>query len=73
MPPVRVLRACEKSASPAVQVPAEGAVFFSHQLPVCPVSVSVAPVREKLPAARPWVVNSAVAIRVVHVLSRYAA
>ena len=42
MPPVRVLRACDKSASPAVQAPAVGAVCFSHQLPVWLVSVSVA-------------------------------
>ena len=49
---MRPLRACEKSASPAVQVPPAGNVCFSHQLPVWPLSVSVAVVVARLPAVR---------------------
>lgn len=43
LPVARLLRAWGKSASPAVLKPAGmGAVFLSHRLPVCSVSVSVA-------------------------------
>ena len=73
MPVVRLPRACDRSASPAVQVPAEGDVCFSHQSPVCPVSHSIAPVGVTLTARRPWVANVTVSIGVVHVLLPYAA
>ena len=57
-PGVRPLSAWEKSASPAVHVPAVGAVRLSHQFPVWPESVSVAAVSLSLLAVSGVCVNA---------------
>ena len=71
---LRPLRACEKSASPAVQVPPAGNVCLSHQLPVCPLSVSVAVVVARLPAVRRAALNvtSSTLLALLQPLAEYA-